>query len=88
MEARVGSHFAFLLEELETVEEQNGTAMTLNYCNLAEFPRDLLTNKYCHVNLQKLYLKRNRIASIVSSQFMIVSSLVLSPECLQPCMLS
>ena len=51
--------------EIETMKESEATVLNLNYCSLREIPEELLCSEYCRGKLQKLYLKRNCIISLV-----------------------
>ena len=61
---------ARVAREIEAVKDLQETVLNLNYCNLEEIPKELLCSEYCRRKLQKLYLKRNCIGTLVCcSQF-------------------
>ena len=51
--------------ELEAIKDSEDSVLNLNYCSLQEIPEQLLCSEYCRKKLQKLYLKRNCISTLV-----------------------
>lgn len=61
----VSGQLARVAREIESVKDLQEPVLNLNYCNLEEIPEELLCNEYCRKKLQKLYLKRNCIRTLV-----------------------
>ena len=61
----VSGQLARIAREIESVKQLQEPVLNLNYCNLEEIPEELLCNEYCRRRLQKLYLKRNCIKTLV-----------------------
>ena len=64
----VSGQLARVAREIESVKDLPDPVLNLNYCNLEEIPEELLCNEYCRKKLQKLYLKRNCIRTLVRLQ--------------------
>lgn len=61
----VSGQLARIAREIGSVKDLPEPVLNLNYCNLEEIPKDLLCSEYCRKKLQKLYLKRNCIKTLV-----------------------
>ena len=51
--------------EMEAMKDAQQSVLNLNCCSLREIPEQLVCCEYCRNTLQKLYLKRNCIATLV-----------------------